>query len=69
MRDRHAIDPELVIREGEPIPEILAQVHDDPEIGVVVLGAGKCKKEPGPLVTKLTKNSGSLPIPTAILTR
>lgn len=67
MRDRQGIDPELVIREGEPFPEILAQVRDDPEIGVLVLGAGTDKKGPGPLVTQLTKNSGSLPMPITIV--
>ena len=66
-RDRLGIDPELVIREGEPVPEILAQVRDDPEIGVLVLGAGTDKKGPGPLVTQLTKNSGSLPMPITIV--
>jgi len=67
MRDRQGIDPELVIREGEPIQEILAQVKDDPEIGVLVLGAGTDKKGPGPLVTQLTKSAGSLPIPMTIV--
>jgi len=67
MRDRQGIDPELVIREGEPIQEILAQVKDDPEIGVLVLWAGTDKKGPGPLVTQLTKNAGSLPIPMTIV--
>ena len=67
MRDRQGIDPELVIREGEPIQEILAQVKDDPEIGVLVLGAGTDKKGPGTLVTQLTKNAGSLPIPMTIV--
>ena len=67
MRDRQGVDPELVIREGEPVPEILAQVKDDPEIGVLVLGAGTDSKGPGPLVTQLTKNSGSLPIPFTIV--
>ena len=38
--DQQGIDPELVIKLGEPVPEILAQVRDDPEIGVLVLGAG-----------------------------
>jgi nucleotide-binding universal stress UspA family protein len=27
MRDKQGIDPELVIREGEPVPEILSQVE------------------------------------------
>lgn len=67
MRDRQGIDPELVIRKGEPIQEILAQVKDDPEIGVLVLGAGTDKKGPGPLVTQLTKNAGSLPVPMTIV--
>ena len=67
MRDRQGIDPELVILEGEPIQEILAQVKDDPEIGVLVLGAGTDKKGPGPLVSQLTKNAGSLPVPITIV--
>jgi len=67
MRDKQGIDPELVIREGEPVSEIIAQVHEDPDIGVLVLGAGTGKKGPGPLVTQLTKNSGTLPIPITIV--
>jgi nucleotide-binding universal stress UspA family protein len=67
MRDKQGVDPELVIREGDPIPEIIAQVKDDPEIGVLVLGAGVDKKGPGPLVTQMTKSAGSLPIPITIV--
>ena len=67
MRDKQGIDPELVIREGEPVEEIMAQVADDPEIGVLVLGAGTGRKGPGPLVTQLSKNSGTLPIPITIV--
>jgi len=67
MRDRQKVDPELVIREGEPVGEILAQVREDPEIGVLVLGAGSGKKGPGPLITQLIRNSGSLPVPMTIV--
>ncbi|GAA6187990.1 universal stress protein [Litorivita sp. NS0012-18] len=67
MRDKQGIDPELVIREGEPVAQIIAQVQDDPDIGVLVLGAGTGRKGPGPLVTQLTKNAGSLPIPITIV--
>jgi nucleotide-binding universal stress UspA family protein len=67
MRDRQKVDPELVIREGEPVGEILAQVRDDPQIGVLVLGAGSGKGGPGPLITQLTRNSGSLPVPMTIV--
>ena len=67
MRDRKGIDPELVIREGDPVVEILAQVQEDPEIGVLVLGAGNEKSGPGPLVTQMSRNSASLPIPITIV--
>ena len=67
MRDRQGVDPELVIREGEAVAEILAQVSEDSEIGVLVLGAGAEKSGPGPLVTALTKASGSLAIPITIV--
>ena len=52
-----------MIREGEVVPEILAQISEDPEIGILVLGASTDKKGPGPIVTQLSKNAGSLPIP------
>ena len=67
MRDRQGVDPELVIREGEPVTEILAQIQEDSEVGVLVLGAGTGKKGPGPLVTKLSKSSGTLPVPVTIV--
>lgn len=67
MRDRQGIEPELVIREGEPVPEILAQIKADPEIGVLVLGAGTDKGGPGPLVTQLSRSSGTLPVPMTIV--
>ncbi|MEZ5870214.1 MAG: universal stress protein [Defluviimonas denitrificans] len=67
MRDRQGIEPELVIREGEPVSEILDQIREDAQIGVLVLGAGTDKSGPGPLVTQMTRNSGTLPIPITIV--
>lgn len=67
MRDKHGVQPELAIREGEPVPEILALIRDDTEIGVLVLGAGSDKSGPGPLVTQMTKASGTLPVPITIV--
>ncbi len=40
MRDKQGIEPELAIREGDPVPQIISHVQSDPEIGVLVLGAG-----------------------------
>ncbi|MBY6002830.1 universal stress protein [Salipiger bermudensis] len=67
MRDRHDVDPELVIREGDVVSEILDQVRADDAIGVLVLGAASGKKGPGPLVSQLSRSSGSLPIPVTIV--
>ncbi len=67
MRDKQGINPELVIREGEPVKEILAQINEDKEIGVLVLGAGSGKQGPGPLITQLSKSAGTLPVPLTIV--
>ncbi|QJF52415.1 universal stress protein [Roseobacter ponti] len=67
MRDRQGIEPELIIREGQAVDEIMAQVREDESIGVLVLGAGSDKKGPGPLVTHLSRMAGGLPIPITIV--
>ena len=67
MRDKQGVNPELVIREGDPLTEILAQVNADADVGILVLGAGSDKSGPGPLVSALSRNSGSLPIPVTIV--
>ena len=67
MRDRQGVNPELVVREGEPVGEILSLIREDPEIGVLVLGAGTEKSGPGPLVTRMSRSSGNLPIPITIV--
>ena len=67
MRTRRGIFPDLVIREGDAVQEILGLIREDPEIGVLVLGAGTDPGGPGPLVTSLSKTSGTLPIPITIV--
>ena len=67
MRDKQNVSPELVIREGEVVAEIMAQVQDDTEIGVLVLGAATDGKGPGPLVTQLSRQAGNLPIPFTVV--
>jgi nucleotide-binding universal stress UspA family protein len=66
MRDRQSVDPELSIREGEPVPQILAEIKDDGEIGILCLGAAG-DKGPGPLVLQLTRMAGTLPVPITIV--
>ncbi|QUS34820.1 universal stress protein [Falsirhodobacter algicola] len=67
MRDRQGVDPELVVREGNAGDEILKLVAEDTRIGILVLGAGVEKGSPGPLVTQMTRNAGTLPIPVTIV--
>ena len=67
MRDRPGVNPELVVREGEPGAELLAQIHADPEIGVVVLAASLETTGPGPLVTRLLREVATLPCPITIV--
>ncbi|OCX64659.1 universal stress protein [Thioclava sp. SK-1] len=67
MRDRQGVNPTLVIREGEPVREILKLVEEDENIGILVLGAGTDGNNPGPLVTQMTKSAGSLPCPLTIV--
>ena len=67
MRDKQGVNPELVIREGDPVSEILAQVREDASVGILVLGAGSEKNGPGPLVTALSRSAGTLPIPVTIV--
>ena len=67
MRDKQGVDPELIIREGEAVPKIIDQIRTDPEIGVLVLGAGVDKKGPGPLVSQMSRSAGSLPVPITIV--
>jgi hypothetical protein len=54
MEKREGITPTLAIREGDKVDAVLAHIKDDPEIGVLVIGAGTDKSGPGPLVSALT---------------
>ena len=67
MRDRPGVEPELVIREGEPGTELLAQINADPEIGVVVLGASAESAGPGPLIARIMREVATLPCPVTIV--
>ncbi|MFT6673917.1 MAG: nucleotide-binding universal stress UspA family protein [Sulfitobacter sp.] len=68
MRDKQGVNPRLVIREGQPVDEIIQQIAEDDDIGVLVLGASSDKKKgPGPLVTQMTRGAGTLPVPVTIV--
>lgn len=61
------ITPDRVIREGTPAEQIVKLIEEDADIGILVLAAGTAKEGPGPLVSGLSKASGTFPIPIAIV--
>lgn len=72
FRDRmekvEGIVPTLAIREGEKAREIIEHIRADPEIGVLVLGAGSKGDGPGPLVTELAGHRVSeMPVPVTVV--
>ncbi len=67
LRALTGITPEFAIREGNSAEQVLAQIEEDRDIGVLVLGAGE-DDGPGPLVTQMVqKMAGRLPVPVTIV--
>ncbi|RJK97376.1 universal stress protein [Paracoccus aestuarii] len=61
MRTRPGVEPELVIREGDTAEELLAQITEDGEVGVVVIGLSTDKSSTNPVLTKLLRDPTALP--------
>lgn len=62
-----AITPERVIREGDPVTQILDVIDKDVDIAVLVLAASAGAEGPGPIITALAKTAGSFPIPVTVV--
>src|ERR1700757_4278067 len=56
-----AITPERVVREGDPVEQILDVIEQDADIARLVLAANPGAEGPGPLVTMIAKMAGSFP--------
>ena len=68
MVDKEGLEPELAIREGEKATEVMAAIEEDPEVGVLVLGAGATGEGPGPLVTQLVaRQTASMSVPITVV--
>ena len=61
--------PEEIVREGIKAEEITKLIEEDPDIGVLVLGASKDPSGPGPLVTTLAAGrfAGTFPVPITVV--
>lgn len=62
-----AITPERVIREGDPVTQILDVIDKDVDVAVLVLAASVGAEGPGPIITALAKTAGSFPIPVTVV--
>ncbi|MEM6488129.1 MAG: universal stress protein [Pseudomonadota bacterium] len=58
LRTLSGITPEFMITEGQRVDAVMRAIDEDPEIGVLVLGAG-VDDGPGPLVTQLVGKHGA----------
>ena len=60
--------PVLYVREGKTSDQIVELIEEEPDISILVLGAGVSKKGPGPLVSSLAgKLSGGFPVPILVV--
>ena len=68
MERREGVTPTLVIREGDKVDAVIDYIKSNPEIGVLVLGAGADKGGPGPLVAAVTgRRMGEIRVPITIV--
>ncbi|WP_374763093.1 universal stress protein [Yunchengibacter salinarum] len=67
LESRYSVQPELVIREGDPREELLKYLGEAPDIFGLALGAGT-EGDPGPLVDYFTHhNIAQMPCPIFII--
>lgn len=62
-----AITPERVIREGEPIAQVLDVIDKDADIAMLVLAASGGTEGPGPIIAAIAKTAGTFPVPVIIV--
>jgi nucleotide-binding universal stress UspA family protein len=62
-----AITPERVIREGDPVEQILDVIDHDVDIALLVLAASDGPEGPGPIVATMVRTLGHFPIPVMIV--
>ena len=68
MEKHEGITPTLVIREGDKVDAVIEYLKSDPEVGVLVVGAGTEKAGPGALVNALvTRRLADLRVPITIV--
>ena len=60
--------PEYIVREGKTHDTVMALIKEDPDISILVLGAGTGNEGPGPLVSLVAQEAThAYPIPVTIV--
>lgn len=67
IREQIGIEPELVIREGEPAEEIHRLIDEDQDIAILVLAAGGAKEGPGVLISSIAGKGAAFPVPVTVI--
>lgn len=67
VRENLGLEPELVVREGQPAEEIHKLIEEDQDIAILVLAAGNTKEGPGPLVSSIAGKGAAFPIPVTVV--
>lgn len=67
IRSTIGIEPELVLREGKKVDQILSLIEEDQDIAIIVLAAGNSKEGPGPLVSSIAGKTATFPIPVTVV--
>ena len=61
------VTPELIIREGKPVPAIEELVEEDHDIALMILAAGDSSEGPGPLVSAIAGSGSVFSIPVTVV--
>lgn len=68
MEKQEGVTPTLAIREGDKVEAVLQHLQENPDVGVLVLGAGTGKGGPGAVVAALTgRRMGDVGVPITIV--
>lgn len=68
VKSLSGVMPEFAIREGDKREEVLAQIREDEDIGLLVLGANEGGDGPGPLVQALAdRQAGKMRVPVTVV--
>ncbi|WP_332060719.1 universal stress protein [Bartonella sp. CB74] len=63
----HALDAEMIVREGKKVDEILKLIDQDKEIALIVLAASEHTEGPGPLVQLIAYRGAAFSIPVTVI--